>query len=471
MAVYTEVSDDELAALHRQLRSGRAAVLQGHRRGRREHQLSRAHGQGPVLPDALREARGTGRPAVLPRPHGAPGQGRASIARRPCATPRAEMLRTLAGKPAALVTFLEGVWIRRPQPRHCAAVGQAMARLHHGRPELQAAARQCAGARRLAAALRALSSRAPTRWRPACRPSSSRSSTISKRTGRPTCRRASSTPTCFPTTCSSSATTLSGLIDFYFACNDALVYDVAVALNAWCFETDHSFNITKGQALLKGYQSVRPIEPARARGAAAAGARLGAALPADARLRLAAHAEATRWCSRTTRSSICAGSSSTAASARPPTTASGGRIMSGGQAGRRDLHRRRLLGKSGPRRLGRDPDLRRASQGAVAAARRRTTNNRMELMAAISALEALKKPSHVDLHTDSKYVQDGISKWIHGWKTNGWSTAAKEARQERRAVAAPRRRPRAPRGATGTGCAATPATTRTSAPTSWPAKA
>jgi ribonuclease HI len=55
-----------------------------------------------------------------------------------------------------------------------------------------------------------------------------------------------------------------------------------------------------------------------------------------------------------------------------------------------------------------------------------TTNNRMELMGAISALEALKKPSIVDLHTDSKYVQDGISKWIHGWKRNGWRTADKK---------------------------------------------
>ena len=55
-----------------------------------------------------------------------------------------------------------------------------------------------------------------------------------------------------------------------------------------------------------------------------------------------------------------------------------------------------------------------------------TTNNRMELLAAISALEALKGPSRVDLHTDSKYVQDGISKWIHGWKKNGWKTADKK---------------------------------------------
>ena len=54
-----------------------------------------------------------------------------------------------------------------------------------------------------------------------------------------------------------------------------------------------------------------------------------------------------------------------------------------------------------------------------------TTNNRMELMAAISALQALKEPCQVDLYTDSVYVRDGISKWIEGWKRNGWKTAAK----------------------------------------------
>ena len=52
-----------------------------------------------------------------------------------------------------------------------------------------------------------------------------------------------------------------------------------------------------------------------------------------------------------------------------------------------------------------------------------TTNNRMELMAAISALAALKRHSHVELYTDSAYVKNGISQWIHGWKRNGWKTA------------------------------------------------
>ena len=68
---------------------------------------------------------------------------------------------------------------------------------------------------------------------------------------------------------------LSGLIDFYFACTDALAYDVAICLNAWCFETDHSYNVTKGKSLLQAYAAVRPLTqeerdalPLLARGAA-----------------------------------------------------------------------------------------------------------------------------------------------------------------------------------------------------------
>jgi homoserine kinase type II len=68
---------------------------------------------------------------------------------------------------------------------------------------------------------------------------------------------------------------LSGLIDFYFACTDALAYDVAICLNAWCFESDHSYNVTKGRALLTAYDRTRPLGgderaqlPLLARGAA-----------------------------------------------------------------------------------------------------------------------------------------------------------------------------------------------------------
>ena len=68
---------------------------------------------------------------------------------------------------------------------------------------------------------------------------------------------------------------LSGLIDFYFACNDALAYDLAICLSAWCFEPDNAFNVSKGRAMISGYERVRPLEdaetealPVLARGAA-----------------------------------------------------------------------------------------------------------------------------------------------------------------------------------------------------------
>ena len=80
-----------------------------------------------------------------------------------------------------------------------------------------------------------------------------------------------------------------------------------------------------------------------------------------------------------------------------------------------------------------------------------TTNNRMELMAAISALEALKRPCAVDIHTDSQYLRNGIMSWIHAWKRNGWRTADKKP-------------------VIGTGSRAMPAMPRTSAPTNWRAK-
>ena len=57
---------------------------------------------------------------------------------------------------------------------------------------------------------------------------------------------------------------------------------------------------------------------------------------------------------------------------------------------------------------------------------RDTTNNRMEMMAAIEGLESLKRPARVRIHTDSRYLRDGITRWIHNWKNNGWKTAAKK---------------------------------------------
>ena len=91
----------------------------------------------------------------------------------------------------------------------------------------------------------------------------------------------------------------------------------------------------------------------------------------------------------------------------------------------RHSHRRRVLGQSRAWRLGailKFGDVEKELKGGEP----HTTNNRMELMAAISALEALKKPCTVDLYTDSQYVRQGITGWINGWKRNGWRTADKK---------------------------------------------
>ena len=217
---------------------------------------------------------------------------------------------------------------------------------------------------------------------------------------------------------------LCGLIDFYFACNDALAYDIAVSLNAWCFEKDMSFNITKGQAFLRGYEEVRQITQAE-RAAMPTLAR-GAALrflltraydwlntPKDALVSPKNPIEYVR------RLRFHQGVRSIAEYG----LSEAGEMSE--RAPGRHLYGRRLLGESGPGRLGRHPHLRRHRK-EISGGEALTTNNRMELMAAISALEALKRPSRVELHTDSVYVKNGITAWIHGWKKNGWRTADKK---------------------------------------------
>jgi homoserine kinase type II len=182
-----------------------------------------------------------------------------------CPTPvrdaQGRVLRTLAGRPAALVTFLEGVWIRRPQPRHCLAVGEALARLHlagAGFPGKRVNALGLAG------------------WRPLYRRFQARADEIAPGLAATieqeldfleahwpqALEQGIIHADLFPDNVFFLGDRLSGLIDFYFACNDALSYDIAVTLNAWCFEADHAFNVTKAEALLRGYQGVRPLSPA-----------------------------------------------------------------------------------------------------------------------------------------------------------------------------------------------------------------
>jgi len=166
----------------------------------------------------------------------------------------------LAGRAAALVTFLEGFWVRRPRAEHCAAVGKALAELH-------LAGRGFPLHRKNALGLDG--------WRPLYEKFASHANEIAPGLSAVITSELATLEKSWPQGLEQGVIhgdlfpdnvfflggNLSGLIDFYFACNDAFAYDIAVCLNAWCFETDFSFNITKGRALLKGYSEVRAITP------------------------------------------------------------------------------------------------------------------------------------------------------------------------------------------------------------------
>ncbi len=263
MAVYTEVPDDDLARFIASYELGELLSYKGIAEGVENTNYLVHTGKGPYFL-TLYEKRVA--PADLPFFLGL--MEHLAKAGLNCPTPvrdaKGRVLRRLAGKPAALITFLEGVWIRRPQPRHCGAVGQAMAHLH-------LAGRSFGLHRANALGL--------ADWRPLFERFRPRAEEIGPGLSAAIAQELDDLEANWPADLAQGiihadlfpdnvfflGDELSGLIDFYFACNDALAYDIAVTLNAWCFETDHSFNVTKGQALLKGYQSVRPLDPAECR--------------------------------------------------------------------------------------------------------------------------------------------------------------------------------------------------------------
>jgi len=184
------------------------------------------------------------------------------------------VLGKLAGRPAAIVTFLDGLWIRRPNPGHCAAVGEALARLHiAGKdfPDKRANALSVESWR----ALYAQAKERGDSVRPGlCAEIAKELDALDKSWPRDLPQGVIHADL-FPDNVFFLGDKLSGLIDFYFACTDTLAYDVAVCLNAWCFEPDHSYNVTKGRALLRSYATVRALSaaeraalPMLARGAA-----------------------------------------------------------------------------------------------------------------------------------------------------------------------------------------------------------
>jgi homoserine kinase type II len=164
----------------------------------------------------------------------------------------------VAGRPAAIVTFLDGMWIRRPSAAHCAALGTALAQLHRAGADFQITRKN------------ALSVEG---WRPLYEVARERCDDIQYGLAKAIEDELSFLEQAWPRTLPQGVIhadlfpdnvfflgdVLSGLIDFYFACTDTLAYDIAVCLNAWCFEPDRSFNVTKGRAMLLAYARVRPL--------------------------------------------------------------------------------------------------------------------------------------------------------------------------------------------------------------------
>jgi len=180
---------------------------------------------------------------------------------QPAKNRKGEVYSRLADRPAAIINFLEGVWPRRPNAAHCTGVGEALARMHlAGRdfPLFRKNPLSVAG------------------WRPLFDLAAARADGVQPGLRDFIARELDHLEACwpddlpvgvihadlFPDNVFFLGDKLSGLIDFPFACNDILAYDVAICLNAWCFEPDHSFNVTKARALLNAYGRERKLSEA-----------------------------------------------------------------------------------------------------------------------------------------------------------------------------------------------------------------
>lgn len=273
MAVYTEVDDDALAAFLARYDIGRMLAVKGIAEGVENSNYLLVTDAGQYIL-TLYEKRVN--PADLPFFLGLMDH----LAARgvPCPLPVADKdgrtLGRLMGRPAALITFLHGTWPKRPQPKHCAGLGRGLAAMHlavadfaQDRPnDLSVAGwrtlldKTADGADTvvpgLAAELTAELAALEAAW-PTDLP------------------RGVIHADAFPDNVFFLDGEFSGLIDFYFACTDFFAYDVAICLNAWCFEPDGQFNITKARHFLARYRETRPFGadelaalPLLARGAA-----------------------------------------------------------------------------------------------------------------------------------------------------------------------------------------------------------
>ena len=258
MAVYTTVSDDELTEFLSRYDLGEVLAFKGIAEGVENSNflLQTEHGnhiltlyEKRVAPEDL--------PYFLALMHHLAANG--VDCPLPIAACDGSALQSLCGRPAAIISFLEGLWPRRIHPFHCRELGERLARMHLAGADF---------------AMTRPNNLSIDGWRPlleACGPRSDEVrpalfGELNLELGKLESEWPEELPQgvihadLFPDNVFFRNERLTGFIDFYFACNDALAYDVAVCLNAWCFEPDGSFNITKAQQFLASYRAVRPLD-------------------------------------------------------------------------------------------------------------------------------------------------------------------------------------------------------------------
>jgi homoserine kinase type II len=260
MAVYTDVAADELADFLKDYEIGELLSYKGIAEGVENSNFLLHTTKGAYILTLYEK-----RVAVDDLPYFLSLMAHLAERGVPCPQPaknrKGAVYSELAGRPTAIINFLEGMWPRRPTAVQCAGVGEALARMH------------------LAGSDFPLFRKNPLSvggWRPLFERAADRadnvqaglSDFIARELAHLEARWPSDLPVgvihadLFPDNVFFLGGKLSGLIDFPFACNDMLAYDVAICVNAWCFEPDHSFNVTKARALLSAYGRERAMSKA-----------------------------------------------------------------------------------------------------------------------------------------------------------------------------------------------------------------
>lgn len=273
MAVYTEVTDDELALFLSRYDCGRLRSCKGIAEGVENTNYFVETDRGRFILTLYEK-----RVAVADLPYFL--DLKQHLARRGVSCPvpvrnrHGDALGELAGRRAALVTFLDGVSVKSPKPDHCRQTGRALAELHLASADFGRHRKNALGPDGWPALFARFADRVDE-ITPGLRDLIASELTAHAAGWPAGLPEGVIHADLFPDNVFFLDGRLSGLIDFYFACNDALAYDVAVAINAWCFDATHTYVPERGRALLAGYESVRQLTtaecqamPMLARGAA-----------------------------------------------------------------------------------------------------------------------------------------------------------------------------------------------------------